>query len=401
MSTTSSLSSLSLSPARLRKLTTLPTTLRRLLHTLLALSAESIRLIIALSTLVWVCRTSRARYASEIARVRKNPEFHRVMREEMLPNWYVWLEGLGKGWERVRGWKEGVREWKSVLGSVGRAGMTPEKAVLVHQVELRRDKERWMKPPPFGFIRIHFFSSFDKGRYPSGSETFVAPNARLDVQLYEYWGADLREVKAALGIESIAFITDTTPFRTTFETTYDDRLSLLAAVELSKNFTRPIRIFVCPLSTPTAHIRTLSSTLHLLLSAFTLLFLALCGLPPRDPIQASLVHTSPFLGACSSLSLASRAAQGRIVHSVHLGVQSGVKAVKGVVGLVVGLLACALVLPLVLGSYALLGAEHGARLAVASAVKGVVLARSVPKEGWLVLVGVCWFVAAEYYSLRV
>lgn len=150
-------------------------------------------------------------------------------------------------------------------------GVSPKLAVVIHGAgEWAEDLKI-----PNGFIRIFYAPSFEHGRYHADSE--FEPMLAIDLAVTRA-GVDLDPLYNKWGLESVAFIVNN-DFRPIFKPVNSRVLSPAAAYDLSKEFTRPVRVFEPQVSKYTINKRKLQYPLFV----FGFFFISLLGLMCEEP----------------------------------------------------------------------------------------------------------------------
>jgi len=219
----------------------------------------------------------------------------------------------------------------------------------------------------------------------------------MDLYVDRRTGADLTVARKAWGLESLAIITDSEPFRVVFDPANEDRLSPLAAYDLSKQFTQPIRVFEPRTSNATNVGRTIRGTGYpAVFFIFTLLQL-LVGFPEKNTEYMSVLYGRSYATLYNSI--------GKGTVRVKQGVLLALLVIDWLMywGLirvpVVSVLAAKKVAVLTsrttfLSTKAALGAM------VIGAVSILHFASSLKWQTWLGILGFCWYTLAEYEGSR-
>ncbi|KJA13092.1 hypothetical protein HYPSUDRAFT_50009 [Hypholoma sublateritium FD-334 SS-4] len=282
--------------------------------------------------------------------------------EEMAPSfidWYRWIMGKKIGLTKA---VRDYRESRSIFAH------TPTETAWRYKAEA---SERKVPLRPLdGYIQIDFFSNLERGRYRSG--VLPAPDFTTFEAVYNPSGVDLRPVREKLGIESLAIIANKGPFRPTFELAREDQLSLMATLDLTKEFTQPIRIFEPRVANATRAARAVRVPVYLVCVFIAAIARLLCGTPSRDIAYLSVLYGAPFARAYASAGRVTSAARTRVWNGAQL------------------FFRCVLALCVA----PLMALVAGARVAGT----GVSLALGLDMKGWLVAGAICWFTAAEIHS---
>ncbi|KAH9485832.1 hypothetical protein JR316_0002747 [Psilocybe cubensis] len=163
---------------------------------------------------------------------------------------------------------------------------SPVEAVMIYQAEMLSGRRGHHPKPPSGYVRLHFYTNFEKGESP---DKLNFPDATLDLPV-EHKGVDLALARKAWGIESIAVITNAESFKKVFYPADDDWLSPLAVYDLSRQFKQPIRVFEPRVHKFTKTERTIRRPIyHLTYFMFSLVKLLL-GFPERNIAYLSVAY---------------------------------------------------------------------------------------------------------------
>ncbi|KAF8959255.1 hypothetical protein BDZ97DRAFT_1838820 [Flammula alnicola] len=274
---------------------------------------------------------------------------------------------------------------------------TPAEVAKFFEAELIR--KNGMAPLREGSIRIHFFSSLEKGKYRSGQVN--QPDLMMDLFVHRTEGADLGWVRKTLGLESLAIITDTSPFRTVFETTNEDRLSPIAAWDLSKQFSRPIRVFEPRVTKLTRTTRTIRGPSYpVFFFMFTLLKL-IFGVLEKNTAYMGLLYGQSYATVYECIGKVTSTVKQRVVRPFLK-----LLFVIFLVPLMAAYAALYSVFRLTLfASFATLCASKSVMIWVCTELpiaigNAVLVTFSLDAKTWLIILALCWFGLADYYDVR-
>ncbi|KAF9534939.1 hypothetical protein CPB83DRAFT_843191 [Crepidotus variabilis] len=258
--------------------------------------------------------------------------------------------------------------------------------------------------PIYRKVRIHFFKDYRNTKHLPQEKAHSKPDVRIDLSFDPRLGIDLKAARKTLGAESLAIITDGSPFRRVFDPVSQDRLSPVATYDLSKHFAEPIRVYEPNVSSLTRVKRTLYESLYLILSFVFILIKSMLGFPLADPVYTCVTYGETFTFRCCRTS--------QMLRPLNQWASEGVWLFSQAIG-------CLLLLPFALLYQSAKGikiagafiATHGVSLltnistvAIKSATQTIAaiprhfstFAVSVSGRGWLAILALSWFTIAEF-----
>ncbi|KAF9476662.1 hypothetical protein BDN70DRAFT_157028 [Pholiota conissans] len=291
-----------------------------------------------------------------------NEEFRNHVAEYYAPRLVGWYLQYKATTDAIREPIDDFKRSRSILDR------TPKEAARINQAE------RMNAPPPnrrsqtSGTI-FHFYSSFERGRY---GPTVNEPDFITVMNSDDSRGIQLSKLRKALGVESVAVITDR-PFRQVFEPANEDWLSPLALLDLTKQNTLPLRVFENRVTHATKVKRVIREPVFLVMTFIISLLRLMIGFP-EDTAYIQLLYGSLYANAFHAV--------GFCTSRVNWAIRTTVKysaAFCVVVCMVIFVIASAFV-------------RNSARAARA-------VVTSLDVKGYLILFGVIWFGLAEYFSM--
>ncbi|KDR69797.1 hypothetical protein GALMADRAFT_255603 [Galerina marginata CBS 339.88] len=310
---------------------------------------------------------------------------------ELVPRYYGWYclcAGQSRALTKKVG--NGAKDVKKIQSVFLRS---PVEAVKLY--EARMGSAQVEVPTPKGTIRVQYFRTLEKGKYRPGQH--VKPDASMDLYVDRHSGADLTVARKAWGLESLAIITDAEPFRVIFEPANEDRLSPLAAYDLSKQFTQPIRVFEPRTSKATNIGRAVRGTGYPTIFFIVTLLQLLVGFPEKNIEYLTILY-------------------GRNYATVYTNIGQGTVQMRGgVLSLLIfidwllywGLIRVPVVSVLAAKKLALSTfktAMRSTNAALSVMGSGVVstfhIASSLEWKTWIIILGVCWYALAECFTSR-
>ncbi|KAF9473065.1 hypothetical protein BDN70DRAFT_937705 [Pholiota conissans] len=306
--------------------------------------------------------------AAKSSSIKKIPT-KRIVRDEVagkasfFMDWYMQYKATKKA---IQDSIDDFRRSRSIFGR------TPKEAVRVNKAER-------MNAPNLNHLAsgttVHFYLDPERGRY---GFTDHEPDYITVMDHYDSRGISLSNLRRSLGIESIAVITDR-PNSVVFEPANENWLSHSTLRDLTKQNTRPLRVFENLVTESTKIKRTIREPIFLTLQFVVTLLKLVLG-SPENNAYIQVLYGSLYAKAYSAIGVCTTYINGVFCDTLQL-----------YFGLFV-------VLCMVLSTFVpfcvcfALGAAR-AMLAVA------VYSTTLDAKAYLILYGLVWYGLAEYYSM--